>query len=217
MLAAGSAAGASAQYYQIANQVQQLITPALSGSLNYKGYVEASVLKGIGERNADFFEITTTQGFKYADWFFMGVGAGVEAILTNPQSTFSDWDNPGSPSWGLDSSRSRSKTGWLIPLFTDFRFNIGSPASVGFYIDLRVGATFLVSDNYLEIGRGLMTRSECFYLKPSAGLRIPLGNNDTRRALDIGVSYQFTSTRYWYYYSSDMSLNSLGVTIGFEW
>ena len=217
MMASGSAAMASAQYYAIANQVSQLIQPALSGSFNYKGYVDVSYLKGLGDRNADIFEITTTQGFRYADWFFMGIGAGVEAMFTNPQHSFDGWDDPEQDSWSIDPSRGRSKTGWLIPLFTDFRFNFGSPKSVGFFLDLRVGATFLVSDNYLEIGDGYMTRSECFYLKPALGLRIPLSDSNPKQALNIGVSYQLTTSRYWYYQSSDLTLNALGVTMGFEW
>ncbi len=36
---------ASAQYYEIANRVQQLITPALSGSGSYKGFIEAGYSK----------------------------------------------------------------------------------------------------------------------------------------------------------------------------
>ena len=31
----------SAQYYEIANRLPGLIRPALSGSLNYKGFIEA--------------------------------------------------------------------------------------------------------------------------------------------------------------------------------
>lgn len=35
---------AKAQFYEIANQVPQLLSPALSGSFNYKGYIEASYI-----------------------------------------------------------------------------------------------------------------------------------------------------------------------------
>lgn len=59
LLAIGATGAANAQYYQMANQLQQLITPALSGSFNYKGYVDASYLKGVGDKKADFLEITT--------------------------------------------------------------------------------------------------------------------------------------------------------------
>ena len=39
---------AKAQFYEIANQIPQLLSPALSGNFNYKGYVEVSYLKGVG-------------------------------------------------------------------------------------------------------------------------------------------------------------------------
>lgn len=219
VLAMACSAGASAQYYQMANQLQQLITPALSRSLNYKGFVDVSYLKGVGNRNADYLEFTTTQGFKYADWFFMGVGAGVEVVFANPNSQFSDWESPSQiiDYDGFDRDKGHTKTGCVIPLFTDFRFNIGKPADVGFFIDLRLGCSFLLSDKYLEIGDGYMTNSECFYLRPSLGMRIPLGAANTRQAVNIGVSYQLTTSNYWYYHSSSTTLNAVGVNIGFEW
>ena len=205
---------AHAQYYQMANQLTQLIQPALSGGMNYKGFVDGSYLKGVGDRNADYLEITTTQGMKYADWFFMGVGAGVEVVFTNPSSQFTDWAGVTD---GFNTSKGHSRTGWVIPLFTDFRFDIGKPADVGFFIDLRLGCSFLLSDKYLEIGDGYMTNSECFYLRPSFGIRIPLSSSNPKQAVNVGVSYQLTTSNYWYYHSSKSTLNGIGVNIGFEW
>ncbi len=215
LLAIGATGAANAQYYQMANQLQQLITPALSGSFNYKGYVDASYLKGVGDKKADFLEITTTQGFKYADWFFMGVGAGVEVVFTNPSSQFTDWSQvePGD----IDFNKGHTKTGWVLPLFTYFRFSIGKPTSTGFYIYLRIGCSFLLSDKYLEIGNGYMTNSECFYLRPSLGVRIPMSLNNSKQALNIGLTYQLTTSNYWYYHDSNSTLNAVGVNIGFEW
>ncbi|MDE6465659.1 MAG: hypothetical protein K2L44_03015 [Duncaniella sp.] len=73
----------SAQYYQIASQIPELIQPALMGGLNYKGYVDGSYVVGMGNRRADFLELSTSQGFCYSSWFFMGVGAGVEGGCFN--------------------------------------------------------------------------------------------------------------------------------------
>lgn len=218
-LAAAGAGAAQAQYYQMANQLTQMIQPALSGSLNYKGFVEASYLKGVGDKNADFVEVTTTQGFRYSDWFFMGVGAGVEAVFTNPGQRFNDWDNVPADQYdgSFDRTKSRSTTGWVIPLYTDFRFTIGGQQNTAFFIDLRLGASFLVSDNYLEIGNGYMTSSECFYLRPTLGMRIPLSIKNPRQALNIGATYQLITSNYWYYRSSSTTLSALGVTVGFEW
>ncbi len=203
---------ASAQYYELANQIPQLISPALSGNFNYKGFVDASYTAGVGPRQADFVELTTTQGFKYSSWFFMGVGIGVQAIMTDRNDNYDPWQYPGD--W--DESRSRSRTGWIMPLYTDFRFNIGSPTDTSFFIDLRLGASFLLSDNYLEIGDGFLDSDQAFYLKPTIGMSIPL-NNSGKQAVNIGVSYQLMTQNYWYRNSSDITLSSFGATIGFEW
>ena len=71
---------ASAQYYEIANQLPSLISPALSGSLRYKGFVDLSGTAGLGDNRANFAGISTTQGFQYADWFFMGAGLILSAL-----------------------------------------------------------------------------------------------------------------------------------------
>ena len=205
---------AHAQYYQMANQLGQLISPALSGGMNYKGYVDASVLYGVGNKEATYVEITTTQGFRYRDWFFMGVGAGVQGIFTNPRSSFSDWENVTD---GFDRWHSTSKTGWVIPLFTDFRFNIGNQSGLSAFIDLRLGCSFLLSNKYLEIGQGYMTNSECFYLRPTVGMRIPVNAKNPKQALNIGFTYQLVTSNYWCYNSSNTTLSALGVTFGFEW
>ena len=72
---------AKAQYYEMASHMTDMLWPALSGNVNYKGYVEASYLKGLGEERVDFVDISTTQGVKFAKWFYMGVGAAVDVIV----------------------------------------------------------------------------------------------------------------------------------------
>lgn len=208
-----SSASASAQFYEIANQIPQLITPALTGGFNYRGFVDAGYNRGVGENKADFVELTTTQGFQYSNWFFMGVGIGVQAIMTNPNGNGSEWNSrPGS----FDSNRGHCKTGCMIPLYSDFRFNIGREQSSSFFIDLRIGASFLMSNNYLEIGNGYLTKSECFYFKPTMGISVPLSENG-RQAVNIGVSYLLTTNSYWYNSYSNVSLSSIGVSVGFQW
>ena len=125
------AISANAQFYEIGNQLQQMLSPALSGSFNYKGYVEASYLRGLGDDRFDVIDITTTQGFKYSSWFFMGAGAGVDIILPSL-----DYDHNVDPIV-------------MIPLYADFRFLIGSQDKVGVNIDLRLGAAFNFSDDFL--------------------------------------------------------------------
>lgn len=205
---------AQAQYYQIANQIPQMLSPALTGGFNYKGFVDASYIAGIGDRKADFLEFTTTQGLRYSSWFFMGVGAGVDILFSNTNDNY----NPGQwrPSDGFDTSKGHTKTVCMIPLYSDFRFTIGDQKSTSFFIDLRVGASFLVGNNYVEIGDGYLTNSQCFYLKPSVGLRIPL-NESGKQALNVGLTYQLLTSDYWYRSSSNVTLNSFGATVGFEW
>lgn len=203
---------AHAQYYQLANQIPQMLQPALSGGFNYKGFVDASYTKGVGPRQADFVELSTTQGFQYSTWFYMGVGLGVQAIMTNRGENYDPWQYP--DEW--DSDHGMSKTGWMLPLFTDFRFNIGKPQTTSFFIDLKLGASFLLSSDYLEIGDGYINSNQTFYFKPTIGMRIPL-NDSGRQALNIGVSYQLMTQNYWYRYSSDIALSSFGCTVGFEW
>lgn len=203
----------SAQYYQIASQIPELIQPALMGGLNYKGYVDGSYVVGMGNRRADFLELSTSQGFCYSSWFFMGVGAGVQVMFSNVGHP----EMPSAPSPGFDPDRGHRRTACMVPLFTDFRFNIGGDRKdVTFFIDLKLGGSFLIGNDYVEIGDGYLTNSGCFYLKPSAGLRIPL-NESGKQALNVGVSYQFLTSNYYRSYASNCSLNALGVTIGFDW
>lgn len=52
-----------AQYYELANQLPSLISPALSGSMNYRGFVQVHGLAGLGDARANFVGISTSQGF----------------------------------------------------------------------------------------------------------------------------------------------------------
>lgn len=186
-----------------------MITPALTGGMNYKGFAEVSYIKGIGHKNADFLEFSTTQGLKYRDWFFMGVGAGVDVLFSNAADDYR-WD-------GAAPSRDLTKTAVMIPLYSDFRFNIGSMKNTGFFIDLRLGCEFLVGNDYIRIGDGYLTNSECFYFRPSVGLRVPLSDTNPKQAVNFGVSYKLITSNYWYGYSNNCTLNGLGVNVSFEW
>ena len=201
----------SAQYYEVANQLTKLISPALSGSFNYKGYVEADGLAGIGDKRTNFIGISTSQGFRYSNWFFMGAGIGVDIAVTQsdpldyaPQS---DW------------SSNTYSTKVMLPVFTDFRFLIGGEKSVSAFIDLKLGASWLLGNGYLEINHAAMGHGAQFYLKPSVGMRIPVNSNNARQAFNIGLTYQLITSNnfYSYYNDNSLTLNNLGLTLGFEW
>ena len=204
-----------AQYYQIANQLTGLISPALSGSLNYKGYAEVSYLKGLGNRQVDFVSVSTSQGFKYKSWFFMGVGIGLDVAMSHTNEDFGIGTYPGSNNYWDHRYKT---TGIMVPVFTDFRFNLGNLSKTAFYIDAKIGASFLMGDNYLAVADGFITSREYFYLRPSAGVRIPLKKNG-KSAVDLGITYQLLTSNYWYNSPSsyNVTLSSLGATVGFEW
>ena len=212
VLATAACAGtANAQYYQIANSIPSLIRPALSGGLNYKGFVEAEYLHGLGSYNCDFVGISTTQGFRYSNWFFMGAGLGVQYVHTTPAENWSQNWPAGYVAHGT------STNGVMIPLFTDFRFNIGGATGAAFFADIRVGASFLVGNNYLRIHNGYINGNEYFYLRPSIGVRIPVSEKHPKQAIDIGVSYQLLTNNYWDSWNRNVAISALGGNISFEW
>ncbi|MDE6247859.1 MAG: hypothetical protein K2M41_08495 [Muribaculaceae bacterium] len=209
-----SVSTASAQYYEIANQIPQLIRPALVGGFNYKGYVDAKYIKGIGNNNVDFLGFSTSQGFKYSNWFFMGAGIGVDIAFSHINGDYGNWVQP-----RPDEFRDATKTGVMIPIFTDFRFNVGAPTSTAFYADIKLGCSFLAG-NYLQVNDGYLSSQQYFYFRPSVGVRIPLqgqNNNNGKKAFNIGVTYQLLTSNYWNAYYSNITLNGLGVDISYEW
>lgn len=213
-LIAGASADADAQYYEIANRLPGLIQPALSGSMNYKGFVEAGYSKTLGNYDADFIEISTSQGFTYSSWFYMGVGIGVDVLFSHKNDT---WGNGWENARGFDTSHSSTTTAAMLPLFTDFRFNIGSQSATSFFIDLKVGCSFLLSDKYISIGDGYLTNQQYFYLRPSIGLRIPTNSKNPIQAIDIAVSYRLLTSNYWSSWDRNVTLNGLGASVAFEW
>ncbi len=204
----------SAQYYEIANRLPQLLSPALSGSGRYKGFIEAGYDRTLGKYNADFFEFNTSQGYSYASWFYMGVGLGVDVISAHHDN---QWGTGWESNSGFNTNHSSTKTAVMMPLFTDFRATLGSPTSTSFFIDLKLGCSFLLSKKYIEIGNGYLTNQQYFYLRPSIGLRIPTNKNNPRQAFDIGINYKLLTSNYWSSWTRSITLNSLGVSVGFEW
>lgn len=202
----------AAQYYQIANQLQQVITPALSGSLNYKGFVEMSGLAGLGHNRANVIDFSTPQGFQYSSWFFMGVGLGIDVVMAQqPEGWTPD------PDYGY-MSRSNAQTKVMIPVFSDFRFNIGDRATTSFFIDIKLGAAWLMGSDYLRMADGFLSNSTQFYMRPTVGLRIPVSRERPDNAVNVGLTYQLITSNNNYYWSSrSLSLNNLGLSVAYEW
>lgn len=211
VLAAFCATQAKAQYYEMANQLSKLITPALSGAFNYKGYVDLSGVAGIGPNRANFIGLSTTQGFKYSSWFFMGAGMGIDVAMAS-QTPLKDGQTY--PSY---YGHSTSKTKVMVPIFSDFRFTLGDQTRTSFFFDVKLGAAWLLGSSYLRMDDGCLTNGTQFYLKPSLGVRLPLGDNN-KKAVNIGIAYQLlTSNNNYYRNSNSLTLSNIGATIGFEW
>lgn len=211
-LMAGTSYTGAAQYYEIANQIPSLIKPALIGGLNYKGFVEASYLKGIGSHNVDFLQFSTSQGFRYSNWFYMGVGIGVDVLFSHRDENFGSWEGAPPDYDGHSAVTSAA----MIPLFTDFRFNIGSSQNTSFFIDLKIGCSFLASDSWVEVDNGYLTNQEYFLLRPAIGVRIPTGKSG-KQAVDVGLKYQLLTSNYWSSCNYNVTLNSLGLSVAYEW
>lgn len=211
MLAAGQKA--SAQYYEIANQLPGIISPALSGSMNYKGFIELSGIAGFGDNRANIIGITTSQGFQYSSWFFMGAGVGVEVAMTNSDKPGDDVERP--DYW----HHSNAATKVMVPVFTDFRFNIGDNSGLSFFADVKLGAIWLMGNSYLRLQNGCMTGDAQFYCKPAIGVRVPMSATNPRQALNIGVAYELitSNNNYNYWTDNTVTLNGLGVSLSFEW
>ncbi|MDE6479835.1 MAG: hypothetical protein K2L45_06145 [Muribaculaceae bacterium] len=197
----------SAQYTSIVNQAASILQTAVMGGMRYRGYVDASYTGGFGRLQANFVGVSTVQGLQYADWFYMGAGLGVDLVTSKTDSNNNGWFG----------DRQTRTTGVMIPIFTDFRFNIGGSKSPSFFIDVKAGGSFLIGKNYLAIENGYINGSEYFLLKPSIGLRIPTGNNG-KRSMNIGITYQLLTCNYWWYNNSNSgTLNSLGATVSYQW
>lgn len=211
-----TSSSANAQYAQIANQIPDIISPALSGSMNYKGFVEATATFGIGNDRANFVGVSTTQGFQYASWFFMGAGIGVDVAMSSTGDNYNLGPRP-DPNYSPGLARTKA----MIPLFTDFRFNFGGNNGVSFFADIKAGATWLIGNSYLELNSGSLSTRTQFLLRPSIGVRIPTNSQNPKQAFDIGVTYQLiTANNSWGYWNNsyyDTTINSLGVSVGYEW
>lgn len=205
---------AHAQYYQIANQLTNMLQAPLSGSMNYKGYVEASGLAGFGNNRANFVGISTSQGFCYSSWFYMGVGLGVDLAVVR-SDTDDSWSNNNRPAY-TDHVSSQTKA--MIPLFTDFRFTLGASSGTSFVIGAKVGATWLMGDRYLWLQNGRLSGATQFYLKPSLGVRIPTSTNG-RQAVTVSAVYQLitSNSNYYRWDGNSVSLNAAGLSIAYEW
>lgn len=218
LAAAGTAAisaPASAQYTSdIVNGLTNVVLPAVSGNAAYKGYVEGDYTIGLGSYRTTFVTLATSQGYQFAPWFYMGAGVGVDLLLTQTDGTWADDWAATNPTW---YDHQKTEAAIMIPIFTDFRFIFGPQTDLGFFINLRIGASLLCTDSYVKVGDGYFTNDSYFYLQPAVGMRIPINKSKPRQALDIGLHYRFMNARYWSGWVRNSAINGFGLNISYEW
>ena len=144
----------------------------------------------------------------------MGVGLGVDVLFSHPDN---GWGEGWSDDSGFNTGHSSTQTAAMMPLFTDFRFSLGSSQFAQFFIDLKLGCSFLLTRRYIEIGNGYLTNQQYFYLRPSIGIRIPTSTTHPKQAVTIGINYKLLTSNYWNSWSRSITLNALGASLGFEW
>lgn len=208
------AISANAQYSDIANGITNVLMPAISGSSSYKGFVEADYTQGVGRYRSNFATLSTSQGYQVNSWFFMGAGIGVDLMWSYVSDNWGNgWSSSNMDRYD-DTYVSRAV---MIPVFTDFRFNIGPRNAASFFIDLKVGASFLANNKSVKIRNGYLTNTSYFFFQPAIGVRIPVNSNNYKQAFNIGVHYRLLTSDYWSGYQSSIVQNGLGAHIGFEW
>lgn len=224
LVVAAAALPAQAQVWQATSQLSNMLSPILSGSGRYKGLVEVSGYAGVGDAKINHVEISTSQGYQYNSWFYMGAGIGVDIVHT-PASDAPDTHGYYDPADGWNNNYygryGYKRTGVMLPVFTDFRFDIATgsaPTSPSVLIDLRLGASWLLGNRYMMTDHGYLSNQTQFYCRPSVGVRIPVGSASPRQAVSIGVSsLLLTSGNNYWYYGDSQTLSAFGASVSFEW
>lgn len=210
---------ANAQYWEAANQLTNVLSPMLSGSGAYKGSVEIMGVAGIGNDKLNHVEISTSQGYQYNSWFYMGAGLGVDIV----RSSYEEMDYTPDPDAYYPTRPSRygqKRTGVMIPVFSDFRFTIptgNTASSPSVFIDLRLGASWLVGNNYICTQHNWLRTNTQFYLRPSIGVRIPTNSRNAKQAINIGLSYLLLTSNNSSWAYDNPSFSSIGASISYEW
>lgn len=207
----------SPSYGQIADIVNGLTNaamPAIRGGNGYKGYVETDYTQGFGNYRSNFATLATTQGYMFNDWLFVGAGIGVDLLWSKVDKGWGENLNQFPPQW---QSHEIVNHAVMIPVFTDFRFILGQQTTPSFFLNLRVGAAFLCSDDYVKIANGYLTNQNYFYFQPAVGVRVPINKTKPRQAVDFGIHYRLMTSNYWSNWQRNAAINGLGVNVSYEW
>lgn len=208
------ALSANAQIGEIVNGLTNVAIPALTRGAGYKGYLEADLTFGVGTYRTNFLTLATSQGYKFNDWFYMGAGIGVDFLWSKINGGWGEHWADQRPEW---YRHEHTTSAVMIPVFTDFRFIFGSQTQTSFFLNFRLGAAFLCSEDYVQIRDGYLTNRDYFYFQPAVGVRIPINRTKPRQAIDVGLHYRLMTGNYWSNWQRTASINGLGLNISYEW
>ena len=181
----------------------------------YKGFVDAGYTFGVTKYHASMLSFATSQGYQFNEWFYLGPGLGLDFLFSRKSKTWGQgWDD--APGFNVNHPSSKSVV--MLPVFADFRFLIANGSNnCSFFLDMRVGASFLLSDKYIAIKDGFITDKTFFYLNPAIGISIPVSSEYTKRAIDISLTKKLLTSSYWYRQNNNITLQLLGLNVAYEW
>lgn len=134
----------------------------------YKGFVDLGYTFGIGDYSLNRLEITTSHGFQFNPYIFLGGGAGIHYYHEADQAA--------------------------MPLFVDFRVNFKKGSIVPF-AGLKTGYTFLLSDDIGDLGF-YCAPSIGFKMMTSHRMAVNLSLGYTVQLFDYYYSDHYHSYRY---------------------
>ena len=186
-----------------------------SSYVRYKGFLEVGYGAGVSTYKASQLDILTTHGGAFGN-FFIGLGTGVNILFPDDKNLMN------SDNWNSSNHYNNYKErAVFIPLYLDMKYNFGNTRTIAPFVDVKLGATFLASDDEVYINDGWMDGRTCLMFSPTIGLRVPLGNT---AAFNFGVTYNLISQKYFYYdywdgpiYSDGIAIHSLGCRFSIEW
>lgn len=156
----------------------------------YRGFVDFGYTIGTGDYNLGRLELTTSHGYHFNPYIFLGAGTGFHYYCTDEADEF------------------------VIPVFADFRANFIKGPIVPF-ATLKLGYSFTTSefDNlgvYLAPAIGVK-----FMLHNKQALSVSLGYTCQWTKIDEYYEYDPYSS-YPHYYSGTLNLSGLSLKLGFE-
>lgn len=174
--------------------------PSFGQRLNgprYRGFVDGTFIKGNDGIYEDFNMqgggFTTTHGFQFNRYIFVGGGVGYYYVNRDP--------DPGDLFWCPSTEHDyafKKETYNVVPVYADFRVHMAR-SRVSPFFDAKVGAS--ISN---DVG---------FFASPSFGLRVGIKDN---LGVNITLGYTVMSGLYQEYYDTPCYTHSMNISLGID-